>query len=486
MIGYHHGQTPETHMRYFPLFVDLQGQPVLVVGGGAVAERKIRVLLAAGAAVAVAAPRLTRQLREWAAGGRLRHVGLAYEAGQVEGQRLVFAATGDSAVNQAVFQGAEARGVLVNVVDDPAHCRFISPAIVERGPVQIAISTSGASPVLARRLRGRIEALLPAGLGGVAEAAQSLRSRVKRRLPAAARKRFWEGIMADANLLRWSAMRTERIRAEMDRVLRGFREHRGGDAAPAGRVYLVGAGPGNPDLLSLRALQVLGQADVILHDRLVPEAVLDRARRDADRVYVGKAAGEHQCSQREIERLMIAEARRGRTVVRLKGGDPFVFGRGGEEAEALRQAGVDFEIVPGITAATACAAYAGIPLTHRDHAQAVTLVTGHGAGAGDDSPDWSSLAGPGRTVAVYMGVKQAARIRRDLLAAGLPRNFPVAIVADGSLATQVVLTGTIGRLPELAAGVPAGRPGLLIIGQVAALGSTLCWFNESAAVSEAA
>jgi len=471
-------------MRYFPLFVDLQGQPVLVVGGGAVAERKIRLLLAAGAEVAVAAPRLTRQLRAWANEGRLRHVGDAYAAAQVDGKRLVFAATGDNAVNQAVFRDAESRGVLVNTVDDVTHCRFISPAVIERGPVQIAISTGGASPVLARRLRSRIEALLPAGLGGVAEAARSLRSRVKRLLPAAARKRFWERVMADANLLRWSTMRPERVRIEMDRVLQGLRTSRGGDAAAPGRVYLVGAGPGNPDLLTLRALQALGQADVILHDRLVPEAVLELARRDADRVYVGKSAGEHHCSQREIERLMVSEARRGRTVVRLKGGDPFVFGRGGEEAEALRRAGVEFEVVPGITAATACAAYAGIPLTHRDHAQAVTLVTGHGAG--ETVPDWARLTGAGRTIAVYMGVQQAARIRGELLAAGVPKHLPAAIVVDGSLPTQTVLTGTVGRLPELAAGVPAGRPGLLIIGQVATLGSTLCWFNEPAAVSEAA
>jgi uroporphyrin-III C-methyltransferase/precorrin-2 dehydrogenase/sirohydrochlorin ferrochelatase len=272
----------------------------------------------------------------------------------------------------------------------------------------------------------------------------------------------------------------------MGHALRAFRTTGGDSAAPSGRVYLVGAGPGNPDLLTLRALQVLGQAEVILHDRLVPEAILELARRDADRVYVGKAAGGHHCGQREIERLMIAEARRGRSVVRLKGGDPFVFGRGGEEAEALRRAGVEFEVVPGVTAATACAAYAGIPLTHRDHAQAVTLVTGHGAGEGESGQDWARLAGQGRTVAVYMGVQQAARIRDELLAAGVPRDLPAAIVADGSLDTQTVLSGSVGRLPELAARVPAGRPGLLIIGQVAALGSTLCWFNEPAAVCAAA
>lgn len=294
--------------------------------------------------------------------------------------------------------------------------------------------------------------------------------------------------MTDANLARWPGMDTARIRAEMHRALCAFRPGRSAGRAPApGRVFIVGAGPGNPDLLTLRALQLLGQADVILHDRLVPQAILDLARRDADRVYVGKAPGAHQRGQREIERLMVSEARAGRVVVRLKGGDPFIFGRGGEEVQALRAAGIEYEVVPGITAATACAALAGIPLTHRDLAQSLTLVTGHVAATGTSlsaaGVDWARLAGPGRTVAVYMGVKQAACIRGELLQAGLAPDFPVALVVDGSREGQQVLTGTIGQLPELAAAVPVGRPGLLIIGQVAALGSNLCCLNEPAAVA---
>jgi uroporphyrin-III C-methyltransferase/precorrin-2 dehydrogenase/sirohydrochlorin ferrochelatase len=292
--------------------------------------------------------------------------------------------------------------------------------------------------------------------------------------------------MTDANLAHWSGMRLDRIRDEMGRALGAFRRQRRGTEQRGGRVFIVGAGPGNPDLLTLRALQVLGQADVILHDRLVPDAVLALARRDADRVDVGKAAGARHCGQREIERRMVSEARKGRTVVRLKGGDPFVFGRGGEELEALRAAGVDFEVVPGITAATACAAYAGIPLTHRDHAQALILVTGHVAAGSAARLDWASLAGPGRTVVVYMGVKQAARIRGELLAAGLGEDFPAALVVNGSRDDQAVLYGTVDRLPEMAGAVPAGAPGLLIIGQVATLGSNLCWLNESAAVAAAA
>ena len=366
-------------MRYFPLFLDLHGQDVLVVGGGAVAERKIRLLLQAGARVHVTAPALNPTLRAWAAAGRLALVAERYDPRQLDGKRLVFAATDDPALNREVFGDAEDRRVPVNVVDDSARCRFISPAVVDRGPVQIAISTGGASPVLARLLRNRLESMLPAGLGHVAGAARQLRERVRRRLPAAARRGFWESVMTDANLTGWSALGPARIRREMGRALDAFRRRQRPAVRRDGRVFVVGAGPGHPDLLTVRALQVLGQADVILHDRLVPDAILERARRDAERIDVGKAAGAHRCEQREIERLMVSAARKGLTVVRLKGGDPFVFGRGGEEIEALRAAGVDYEVVPGITAATACAAYAGIPLTHRDHARVLTLLTGHAA-----------------------------------------------------------------------------------------------------------
>lgn len=482
-------------MRYFPLFLDLHGQDVLVVGGGAVAERKIRLLLQARASVHVAAAALNETLRRWADAGRLTHVAQDFDPRLLDGKRLAFAATDDRNLNQAVFDEAEVRRVPVNVVDDAAHCRFISPAVIDRGPLQIALSTGGASPVLARLLRNRLEALLPGGLGRVAGAAKQLRGRVKRLLPQAARRAFWESVMTDANLARWPGMDTARIRAEMHRALRAFRPGRAAGRGPApGRVFIVGAGPGNPDLLTLRALQLLGQADVILHDRLVPQAILDLARRDADRVYVGKAPGAHYRSQREIERLMVSEARAGRVVVRLKGGDPFIFGRGGEEVQALRAAGIEYEVVPGITAATACAALAGIPLTHRDLAQSLTLVTGHVAATGTSlsaagaseaaaGVDWARLAGPGRTVAVYMGVKQAACIRGELLQAGLAPDFPAALVVDGSREGQQVLSGTIGQLPELAAAAPAGRPGLLIIGQVATLGSNLCCLNEPAAVA---
>ncbi|MDT8319964.1 MAG: siroheme synthase CysG [Xanthomonadales bacterium] len=469
-------------MHYFPIFMNLHDEQVLVVGGGQVAERKIRLLMRAGARVHVVAPVLCETVARWAAEQRLHVLGGVYEAGQLEGQRLVFAATDDRALNRKVFHDAERRGVAVNVVDDTVHCRFISPALVDRSPVQVAISTGGSSPVLARRLRAWLERLLPRGLGSVADAAARLREEVKETLPAPARRRFWEAQLSDENLHRWSSLPADVILAGMRRALR-----RAPPRATAGRVYLVGAGPGRRDLLTLRALEVLGQADVVLHDRLVTEEILDLARRDADCIDVGKQAGQHRLEQQEIQQIMLREAARGRTVVRLKGGDAFIFGRGGEELEALRAAGVDYEVVPGITAAIGCAAYAGIPLTHRDHARSLTFVTGRHS-VQDKGPvaDWGSVAGPDRTVVVYMGVLRAEQLRRELLEAGIAPNLPVALVVDGTRDEQQYLAGTVGSLCALAAQVGPGRPGLLIIGQVAALGSNLGWFKLQTAVKTAA
>lgn len=469
-------------MQYFPIFMNLHDEQVLVVGGGQVAERKIRLLMRAGARVRVVAPVLCETVARWAAEQRLLVLGDAYDAGQLTGQRLVFAATDDRALNRKIFQDGERRGVAVNVVDDTAHCRFISPALVDRSPVQVAISTGGSSPVLARRLRAWLERLLPRGLGSVAGAAARLREEVKESLPAPARRRFWEAQLSDENLHRWSSLPGDAILAVMRRALR--REPR---RAATGRVYLVGAGPGRCDLLTLRALEVLGQADVVLHDRLVTEEILDLARRDADRIDVGKQAGRQRLGQHEIQQIMLREAARGRTVVRLKGGDAFIFGRGGEELEALRAADVDYEVVPGITAAIGCAAYAGIPLTHREHARSLTFVTGRHS-MQDQSPvaDWNSVAGPGRTVVVYMGVLRAEQLRRELLEAGIAADLPVALVVDGTRDEQQFFAGTVGGLAALAAQVGPGRPGLLIIGQVAGLGSNLGWFKLQTAVKTAA
>jgi uroporphyrin-III C-methyltransferase/precorrin-2 dehydrogenase/sirohydrochlorin ferrochelatase len=471
-------------MQYFPVFLDLQGQDVLVVGGGVVAERKIRALVSAGAVVQVVARTLSEHLQSSVEGKIIRRIAWAYDETQLTGKRLVFAATDDVGLNRRIFRDAERLGVPANVVDDKAHCRFISPAVVDRSPVMIAISTSGTSPVLARRVRKWIERVLPQGLGKVAQAAGDLRNEVKKRLTPGEGRRFWEASLADENLHRWSTRPKSIIRAEMKSVL-GRRQ----PSIARGMVYLVGAGPGHPDLLTLRALDVIGRADVVLYDRLVSEEILELVRRDADRIYVGKRAGHQHCRQEEIHRIMLDQAAKGRTVVRLKGGDAFIFGRGGEELEALRQADIPYEVVPGITAATGCAAYAGIPLTHRAYAQSVTFVTGQQAGAGKANPrtiDWASFAGEGKTAVVYMGLNKAEAIRTGLLEAGISAGLPVALVEDGSLDSQRVIEGTVGCIPALARQGRPGRPGLLVVGQVAALAGTLGWLERIQAVQTAA
>jgi uroporphyrin-III C-methyltransferase/precorrin-2 dehydrogenase/sirohydrochlorin ferrochelatase len=469
---------------YFPVFMDLRGQEVLVVGGGTVAERKIRLLLKARAKVGVVAVSLSENVRIWKDSGQIQHRSSNYDSTQLAGQRLVFAATNDKVLNRQVFHDAEAKGVPVNVVDDTDYCRFISPAVVDRSPVQVAISTGGASPVLARLLRVQIERLLPQGLGRVTAALRDMREEAKRRLPLEARRRFWESLLDWNRLQRWSANTGTAVRGQVRLAL-----EQGKGQARQGMVYLVGAGPGNPDLLTLRAQDVLSSADVILHDRLVSEDILDLARRDADRIYVGKEAGNHHRQQDEIHRIMLAEAARGRTVVRLKGGDAFVFGRGGEELEVLRKAGVPYEVVPGVTAAMGCAAYAGIPLTHRDHAQSLTFITGHqapGKARNGPGPDWRHIAGDGRTVVVYMGIGQAISIRQGLLDVGISPELPVALIEDGSRDSQRVLHGTVNGLADLAVRARKGRPGLLVIGQVASLGGTLGWFQRLHTIKNAA
>ncbi len=482
-------------MEFFPVFLNLRDQTVLLIGAGSVAERKARLLLQASAKVRVVAQELNPQFLSWQQQGLVQHMARNYHASKLQGARLVFAASSDRDLNAQVYADAEQAGIWVNVVDEPTQCRFISPAIIDRSPVQIAISTGGSSPVLARVIRGWIERLLPLGLGKVATVAGDLRNRVKDRLPMAKRRGFWEQLLQEKQLRSWSLQDERQISKQMEVALATAAGSAGNhkNLKSQGKVFLVGAGPGRADLLTLRALHVLGQADVILHDQLVSSEVLDLARRDADRIDVGKRAGSHNRSQQEIHELMLHHASLGRTVVRLKGGDPFVFGRGGEELEYLHEHAVAYEVVPGISAALACAAYSGIPLTHRDHAAVLTFVTGHVASSADASADsdkaafdWQSIAGTGRTVAVYMGLKQADRIRLELLQAGISPELPIALVANGSRAQQQVLHGTVNELHHLAACIDPAAPTLLIIGQVAALGSTLSWFNNQPSLLAAA
>ncbi|HJW45472.1 MAG TPA: siroheme synthase CysG [Lysobacter sp.] len=455
----------------FPLFADLAGRTVLVVGGGAVARRKVEALLAATAQVKVGAPVLEPQLAGWAARGRIAHLAGEFTPDWLDGAWLVVAATDQVAVNRAVAEAAEARRLWANIVDDAELSSIHLPARVERGPLQIAISSGGGAPMLARHLRERLETQLDESLGALAELLTRARERIRTRLPdLPSRRRFFDRVLTGPipGLLR----RGDSAAAERELLAWLADRH-----PPRGRVALVGAGPGDPGLLTLRALRLLNEADVILHDRLVSADVLALARRDAEIVEVGKqVGGDHHATQNRIHELLIGYARAGRQVVRLKGGDPFVFGRGGEELEALREHGIDFEVVPGITAAIACGAYAGIPLTHREHAQSVRFVTAHTKDA-DDGIDWAALAQDRQTLAFYMGVSGLERIRDRLIAHGRAPGTPFAIVENGSRPEQRVITGLLAELPERARSHSVGAPALLIVGEVAALAGRLHWFG---------
>lgn len=470
--------------RLFPLFADLRGRRVLVVGGGAVARRKVEALDGTGARVVVGAPALEPALAAQRDAGALDHLAGTFDASWLAGAWLVIAATDDAAVNATVAEAADARGLWVNVVDDLARARFHVPARVERGPLQVAISSGGGAPMLARLVREDLEARFDASFGALATLLATQRDRIRARWPGlAARRRGYAALLAGPlrDLLRRG--RDDDARALLDAELRDGARPRTLDdareaATPRGSVALVGAGPGDPGLLTLRALRVLNEADVILHDALVDDAVLQLARRDADRIAVGKRAGAHSVPQDETNALMLRLAREGHRVVRLKGGDPFVFGRGGEELELLRANGIDAEVVPGITAAVACAAYAGVPLTHRDHAQSVRLVTAH-ARDSLDSLDWRALAQERQTLAVYMGVGLLETLQARLLAHGRAATTPFALVENGSRPEQRVVTGTLATLVERARAHAVQAPALLIVGEVAAFADTLHWFGAA-------
>ena len=457
----------------FPLFADLRDRTVLVVGGGAVAERKVEALLHAGALPLVASPDLSEKLQAWHQAGRIRwQVGGFHEA-LLEEAWLVIAATDDHAVNRKVYEAATARRLLANVVDEAELCSFHSPAVVQRGLLQIAISSGGGAPMLARHVRRQLETLLDDSLGTLAELLTRQRDAIRARFPdLGLRRRFFETLLAGP-LPR--LLRQQMDSPQADAYLRELLENEK-PATPVGSVVLVGAGPGDPGLVTLNALRAMNEADVILHDRLVSAEVLRLSRRDATRIEVGKSAGRHSMSQDDIHALMLEHARAGKRVVRLKGGDPFVFGRGGEELEFLRTHDVPFEVIPGITAAVACAAYAGIPLTHRDHAQSLRFVTAH-CKESLDTLDWAALAQQQQTLAIYMGVNGLEKIRESLLLAGMDPQLPFALVENGSRPQQRVIAGTLAVLPETARHHHVQSPALLIVGEVAALAGQLHWFG---------
>jgi uroporphyrin-III C-methyltransferase/precorrin-2 dehydrogenase/sirohydrochlorin ferrochelatase len=459
-------------MKLYPLFADLTRRAVLVVGGGTVAERKIAALLGAQAQVTVNADELTPQLQRWVNEGRIAYRADAFQSAWLDRVWLVVAATSDRELNRQIAGFAELRRIFVNVVDDATLSSFHVPAVVDRAPLTIAISSGGESPMLARLLRERLETLLDHSLGALAKLTARLRKRIRLRHPEmAARRRFYEDLFAGqvATLLRQGQSKAALAAAEDALATATVKS--------PGSVVLVGAGPGDPGLLTLRALRALNEADVILHDRLVSPEVLELARRDAERIEVGKQAGNHRTTQDGIHALLLEHARAGKRVVRLKGGDPFVFGRGGEELEFLRAHDIPYEVVPGITAAVACAAYAGVPLTHRDHAQSVRFVTAH-CQSSLDTLDWVALAQERQTLAVYMGVGELDALQTQLIQHGRAASTPFALIENGSRAGQRVVTGTLAQLAECAAVHTVHSPALLILGEVAALATSLAWFGQ--------
>ncbi|MFM5005846.1 siroheme synthase CysG [Aeromonas hydrophila] len=464
-------------MDYLPIFCRLDNKPVLLVGGGEVAERKARLLLDAGAQLIVVAPELDPELAELAANGSIEWLAGEFAPQQLTGKWLVVAATDRREVNALVYQSANQARIFANVVDDPKRSSFIMPSIIDRSPLMVAISSGGKAPVLARLLREKLEALLPQHLGAVATFAGSLRERVKARFASMGeRRRFWERLLG-ADRLGQALARGDSASANQlaDSLFAD-------ESQTAGEVVLVGAGPGDPGLLTLHALRQMQQADVVVYDRLVSDEVMALVRRDARRIFVGKQAGNHCVPQEGINQLLLEEAKKGQRVVRLKGGDPFIFGRGGEELETLVGSGIGFQVVPGITAASGCAAYAGIPLTHRDHAQSVRFVTAHGKGGAQDL-DWPLLAKDKQTLVFYMGLSSCATIREQLLTHGKAGDTPVALIERGTQPSQRVIRGTLDQLPELAVGVES--PALIMVGSVVTLADQLAWFGQGGAADAA-
>ncbi len=459
-------------MQHLPIFFDIKQQFCIVIGGGEIATRKVALLLRAQARVRVIAPELCQSLATLLDNGKIEHMAKTYDESDLDDAVLVIGATDDLEINRQIAGDARARRIPVNVVDNPSDGNFIMPSIIDRSPVVAAVSTGGASPVLARLIRTRLESLIPAGYGRLAELADTFRDKVKTTFSNPAdRRRFWDCILQGGVAERVFSGHMQEARLMMEKELQKTSSLSG-----MGEVYLVGAGPGDPDLLTFRALRLMQQADVVVYDRLVAKPILDMTRRDARRIYVGKERDNHAMRQEEINQTLADLAKEGHRVLRLKGGDPFIFGRGGEEIDTLAAQGVPFQVVPGVTAAAGCASYAGIPLTHRDYAQSVTFVTGH---LKDNTMNlnWQQLAQPSQTVVFYMGLKGLPVISRELQAHGMPADTPAALVQQGTTHKQRVFTGTIATLPDIAVREQPKPPTLIIVGDVVQLQEKLSWFS---------
>lgn len=460
-------------MDYFPLFIKLHGKPCLVVGGGDVAARKIELLYKAGAKITVVATQVKPGVTKLEQALQLTIRCKNFSDDDLEGMTLAVSATNDLKVNQSVAAAARQRQIPVNVVDNPELCDFIFPAIIDRSPLIAAVSSGGASPVLARLMRSRIESMIPAPYGRLAQFAERFRSLVKQRIHEPSQRRiFWENILhGHVAELVFSGRDQEAEQALQVRLEQIQQQKK------IGEVYLIGAGPGDPDLLTFRALRLMQQADVIVYDRLVSPKVLELARRDAEKIYVGKQRNDHSLPQESINQLLADLALAGKRVARLKGGDPFIFGRGGEEIETLIDQGIQFQVVPGITAAAGCASYAGIPLTHRDHAQSCTFVTGH-LKDGNINLNWKQLAAPDQTIVIYMGLLGLEKICQALIDHGCPPDHPIAIIQQGTTIHQRVFTSTLSQMPAHIEHEDLKAPTLIIVGSVVSLHEKLNWFQE--------
>lgn len=468
-------------MQTLPLFLNIRDRDCLVIGSGQAALTKIELLLKAGGRITVVASSLHGDLQTLADGKRIEHIADAFTPALLDGKCLIIVSAEGSIDPAPLYQQAVSRHIPINVVDRPEFCTFTIPAIVDRSPVVIAVSSNGQAPVLTRLIREKLESLIPAHYGRLARIAGLFRDELKKRLPSVtARRYFWESVFNDG--LTTNSLATGSEQEGLQQLRDRLTAREDSLRNPEGEVYLVGAGPGNPDLLTFRALRLMQQADVVLYDRLVSPEILDRVRRDAEKIDVGKSRDRHLQTQDTINELMLRFAKAGKRVCRLKGGDPFIFGRGGEELELLAEHGIRFEVVPGVTAATGAATYAGIPLTHRDYAQSCIFVTGHvknGELALAGGLDWRSLTRPMQTVVFYMGLKNLPRVSEHLLQNGMAAGMPAALVENATLPEQRVVTGTITTLPALAREHNVQPPALLIVGEVVKLQSKLAWFNQT-------
>lgn len=456
-------------MDIFPISLKLQQQPCLIVGGGHIAYRKAVLLAKAGAVIHVIAPEIESNLLEIVESSQGQYVQAPFSPDiQLRNYRLVIAATNDKAVNIQVFEACEAEKILVNSVDDLPHCRFMVPAIIDRSPLVVSIATNGTSPVLSRQIRTQLEATIPHGMGKLAEFSGQWRASVKAKIINPDERRiFWEDLYASPlkeHVFNDNIVEANRL---IEQALLEWK-------APKGEVYLVGAGPGDPELLTLKALRLMQQADVVIYDRLVSPAILELCRRDADKIYVGKARSNHSVAQEGINALLVEYAAQGKRVCRLKGGDPFIFGRGGEEIQELFAAGVAFQVVPGITAASGCSAYAGIPLTHRDYAQSVRFLTGHLKEGSPELP-WKELVYENQTLVLYMGLVGLEKICAQLIAHGQRPNMPVALISKGTTPEQKVVVGTLADIASKVSEYQIQAPTLTIIGEVVSLREQLQW-----------